>query len=1130
MKERHAAVGPSGAIARVFQDSKLTPLLAGIAILVGLVVILITPKEEEPQIEVTMVDILVAFPGAGVSEVENLIATPAEQVLSEVKGIEHIYSVSRPGQAVITLEYEVGLPRQEALVRTYNQVYSNQDWLPPDLGTRQPLVKPRGIDDVPVMTLTLFDPDERHGGEELTRLAHLLEVALKRIPGTRDVYTIGGIADRVEVRLDPARLNGVGLTLDDLQNALAAANTSSRETRVTRDGLSLPLQAGTLLEEVADVRHLVVGMHQGAAIRLSDVAEIRRGGTVPERSVMMGFGPAQDTDRPEFSPGHLYPAVTLAIAKKAGENAIDITTAIETRLGELTNRLLPPDIEVVVSRDYGKTATDKTRTLIRDLVTATLAVMLLVLAAMGWRQALIVGTSVLITLLLTLVFSWAWGFTLNRVSLFALIFSIGILVDDGIVITENINRRLASSRASARHVVPLAVDEVGTPTIMASLTIMAALIPMAFVSGLMGPYMRPIPINASAGMVISQLVAFVVAPWLAMRLLARKRDTQHRDTQNRDKKPRAMQATESKDVAPQATDVEQNTQEEGPGDEGPGDEDTKDQPSSGNNHSATGVNPLLQRLFQALLGPFLGRHPWRRRLLGLGLLGLLLGAIALPVFQLVILKMLPFDNKSELQVVVDMPEHTPMEQTQRVLLDMGRYLESVPEIAHWQSYAGTASPINFNGLVRQYYLREAPYQGDIQITLADKTSRQRSSHAIALALRDPLQAIGERHAARVKIVEVPPGPPVLSPVVAEVYAVTPEQRAALARHLAEQMREVKGLVDIDTTLHAPTRKWNVVVDRDRAARLGVSQAQVVMALQTSLEGSAASYLHDPQAKYPVPIRLILEEGDKAQPARLLSLAVRSRDGSRVPLASIAEIQEVEWAGVRYHKDLLPVTYVTADMAGEIDSPLYGMFRMVERLSDQQSAPQQTFIRQPVLPESASLKWDGEWQITYETFRDMGLAYSVGVFMIFVLLVAQFRSYLLPLLVMAPIPLTLIGIMPGHALLDREFTATSMIGMIALAGIIVRNSILLVVFIRQLRDEGVALDDAVVLAGAVRLKPIALTAVSAMLGAFFILADPIFNGLAISLIFGLAASTLLTLLVVPLLYYALERAREGRASP
>ncbi|MYL24309.1 AcrB/AcrD/AcrF family protein [Halomonas alkaliantarctica] len=1104
MKDSKPTVGPSGAIARVFQDSKLTPLLAGVAVLLGLISIIITPKEEEPQIEVTMVDILVAFPGASVSEVESLVATPAEQVLSEIKNIEHVYSVSRPGQAVITLQYEVGLPRQEALVRTYNQVYSNQDWLPPDLGTRQPLIKPWGIDDVPVMTLTLFDPQGRHGGEGLTRLAHTLEVALKRIPGTRDVYTVGGTPDRVDVRLDSARLKGVGLTIDDLNQALAAANTSSRETRVTRDGLSLPLQAGTLLEKTEDVRNLVVGMHEGAAVHLFDVADIRRGGSVPDQSVMMGFGQANASKRPDTEPGNLYPAVTLAIAKKSGENAIDITTAIDTRLEALTNRLLPPDVEVTVTRDYGKTATDKFETLISDLISATLAVMLLVLAAMGWRQALIVGTAVLITLLLTLVFSWAWGFTLNRVSLFALIFSIGILVDDGIVITENINRRLSSNQGSARRIIPLAVDEVGTPTIMASLTIMAALIPMAFVTGLMGPYMSPIPINASAGMVLSQLVAFVVAPWLALRLLGQKRDTQ-------DQK------------------IEKSDARKGPG-EHPDDDTEKDAgEESGGQHAVKGVNPRIKQLFTVLLGPFLGHHPWRRRLLGLGLVGLLLASVSLPLLQVVILKMLPFDNKSELQVVVDMPEHTPMEKTQQVLLEMGRHLEDVPEITHWQSYAGTASPINFNGLVRQYYLREAPYQGDIQINLADKEARSRSSHAIALALRGPLHAIGEHHEARVKIVEVPPGPPVLSPVVAEIYGVTPEERAALAHRVTGQMQQVKGLVDIDTTLHAPTRKWEVVVDRDRAARLGVSQAQVARALQTSLEGSAASYLHDEQAKYPVPIRLILTEGDKAQPARLLSLAVRSRDGNLVPLSSIAEIRETHWEGLRYHKDLQPVSYVTADMAGEIDSPLYGMFRMVERLSNQDEAPEQTFIEKPFLQQGAGLKWDGEWQITYETFRDMGLAYSIGVFMIFVLLVAQFRSYSLPLLIMAPIPLTLIGILPGHALLEREFTATSMIGMIALAGIIVRNSILLVVFMRQLQDEGVSLEEAVILAGAVRLKPIALTAISAMLGAYFILADPIFNGLAISLIFGLAASTLLTLLVVPLLYYVKHYRKAYRSS-
>ncbi len=1067
-------VGPSGAIARVFQDNHLTPLLAILAIILGVLAVVVTPKEEEPQIDVTMADIMVAFPGASTREVESAIATPAEQVMSEIKGVEHVYSVSRQGQAVITVQFEVGIPRQEALVRLYNQVYSNQDWLPPNLGAAQPVVKPKGIDDVPVMTLTLYDPVNGHTGEELSRLAHMLEVALKRVPGTRDVYTTGGIPDRVDIRFDPALLAGFNLTIDDIRNALMAANTSSQEARIARDNLSIPVQAGTLLETVEDVRRLVVGMHNGSAVYLEDVAQVRRGGTVADQSVMTGFGPAREAGV-AGQPGEVYPAITLAIAKKPGENAINITTAIEERLDQLRNRALPESVEVLVTRDYGVTASQKARKLITDLISATLCVVLLVLAAMGWRQALIVGIAVLITLLLTLVFSWAWGFTLNRVSLFALIFSIGILVDDGIVITENINRRIQNSRRAVKDIIPVAVDEVGTPTIMASLTIMAALIPMAFVSGLMGPYMSPIPINASAGMVLSQIVAFVVAPWLAFRLLKHKK---------------GEQAAEAEEAS----------------------------------SSADGVSPVSLRMFRTVLGPFLGDHPWRRRLLALGVVGLTLVASSLPVFQAVILKMLPFDNKSELQVVVDMPERTPMEQTQRVLLDMGSYLETVAEVANWQTYAGTASPINFNGLVRQYYLRGDPYHGDIQINLMDEESRDRSSHTIAQSLRDPLTEIGDRYGASVKIVEVPPGPPVLSPVVAEIYAVDETRRAELARQVAEGMTSVDGLVDIDTTLEAPTRQWEVVVDRDRAARLGVSQAQVVGSLQTALGGTGVSFLHDDHAKYPVPIRVILGEGDKAQPSVLLSLKVRSRSGALVPLASIADVREADWMGAIYHKDLLPVTYVTADMAGEIDSPLYGMFAIVERLNQQAGAPEQYFIDQPPLPEKGTLKWDGEWQITYETFRDMGAAYSVGVFMIFVLLVAQFRSYILPLVIMAPIPLTLIGIMPGHALLGREFTATSMIGMIALAGIIVRNSILLVVFIRQLIEEGVELDEAVVLAGAVRIKPIALTAISAMVGAYFILNDPIFNGLAISLVFGLAMSTLLTVLVVPLLYYTLARCK------
>ena len=1067
MSDRPSTLGVSGRIARAFQDAHVTPLLALVGLLAGLIIVIITPKEEEPQIDVTMADVIVAFPGASAQQVESLVATPGERILDEIEGVEHIYSMSTHGSAVITVQFEVGIPRQEALVRLYNQVWSHQDWFPEDLGAGPPVVKPLGIDDVPILSLTLYDPTGRQSSEDLTRLARALEVELKRVSGTRDVYTIGAVPDRVDVHFDPALLAGYGLSATDLSEAVRAANVGGEETRITRDGVSIPIEPGTPLSEVDAIGRLVVGMRDGAAVHLSDVASIQRGDTVPDAMVQLGFGPGA-----EHGNGQVFPAVTVAVAKKPGENAVVIADAVQERVEMLRGRVIPDDTSVLVTRDYGKTAGDKSRKLITDLVMATFSVVLLVLAAMGWRQALIVGLSVVVTLLLTLVFSWAWGFTLNRVSLFALIFSIGILVDDAIVIVENISRRLRVTGRSLREVIPAAVDEVGTPTIMATLTVIAALLPMAFVTGLMGPYMSPIPINASAGMVISQIVAFALAPWLAVRLLR---------------------------------------QEKGAASDGDG------------ASAARGVNKHVLRFFRRLLTPFLGANAWRRRGLAAGVIALTLAVASLPVFTLVVLKMLPFDDKSEFQVVIDMPEHTPVEQTLRVLTEMGQFLEGVDEVANWQAYAGTAAPINFNGLVRQYYLRDQPWQGDLQVNLIE--DRDRQSHDIALELRAPLTEIGQRFGAAVKIVEVPPGPPVLSPVVAEVYGPDHETRNALAQELAERMRGIDGLVDIDTTVVAPMERWQVEVDRARAARLGVSQAQVVDVLETALGNRNVSYLHDAYAKHPVPIRILLEEGKKAQQAVLQSLTVRNDEGALIRLAEIVRFEPSDWPGVIHHKNLLPVTYVTADMAGAIDSPLYGMFRLAAELRRDDDGPDQYFIRQPDWPDRPALKWDGEWQITYETFRDMGLAYAVGVFAIFLLLVAQFRAYGMPLIVMAPIALTLIGIMPGHAILGKEFTATSMIGMIALAGIIVRNSILLVVFIRQLLEEGKSLDEAVILAGAVRIKPIALTAISAMVGAAFILTDPIFNGLAISLIFGLAVSTLLTVLVIPLLYYSFIGERE-----
>jgi multidrug efflux pump subunit AcrB len=1057
-------LGLSGRLARAFLTSPLTPILALAALLLGLAAVLITPREEEPQIDVTMANVFVPFPGASVDDVENLVAFPLEQSLSEIEGVKHVYSISRPGNAVVTVEYQVGVPRRDALVRLYNQIESHKDRLPQALGAGPVLVRPMGIDDVPVMSLTLWTDDAERGAIELAEVAHTLETELKRVPGTRDVYTIGAPDRAVVVELDATRLAAYGLAADDLARALAAANVVAQAGERIAADQDRPVTAGTFLADADEVAQLVIGLKDGAPVYLSDVARIHRGADLATRYVWYGApaGKAAPKD-------HLAPAVTLAIAKKPGTNAADITRAIGQRVEALKGLVIPAGVHVDVTRDYGQTADDKAQKLIQKLVFATLSVVLLVLATLGWREAIVVGTAVVITLALTLFASWGMGFTINRVSLFALIFSIGILVDDAIVIVENIHRHMAIGGRSLREAIPLAVDEVGGPTILATFTVIAALLPMAFVSGLMGPYMRPIPINASAGMLLSLLIALIVTPWLSLKLL-------HRHA-----------------------------------------------PPAGSGAAEAG-DGRLQRLFTRLLHPFLAdeRAPRRRRWLFAAMAALVLAAVGLVVVRAVVMKMLPFDNKSELQVVVDMPEGSTLEETNRVLVELAGALDQVPEVLNYQGYAGTSAPMNFNGLVRQYYLRSGANVGDLQVNLVDKHLRSRQSHAIALAVRPALAAIGTRHGASVKVVEVPPGPPVLAPVVAEIYGPDYARARTLGLALEQRFRANADLVDLDTSVEADSPREIVVVDRERAARLGLSQAAIVDALRTALGGNDATFVHDGRSKYAVPVRLRLPAGDQAALDQLLALRVRSSGGTLVPLSEVVKVREANWEKAVQHKDLLPVVYVTGDVAGRTDSPLYGMFAEVAALArapldGQQLA--QHFIAQPDDTAAFSVKWDGEWQITYETFRDMGLAYSVGLLLIYLLVVAQFRSYVVPLIIMAPIPLTVIGVMPGHALLGAQFTATSMIGMIALAGIIVRNSILLIDFINHARAAGASLEDAVIRAGAVRAKPIALTALAAMLGAFFILDDPIFNGLAVALIFGILVSTVLTLVVIPLLYYA-----------
>ncbi|HET7096881.1 MAG TPA: efflux RND transporter permease subunit, partial [Casimicrobiaceae bacterium] len=1061
-------MGLSGRIAQFFLESRLTPLIALAALLLGAFAVIVTPREEEPQINVTMADVLIPFPGASAKDVETLVATPAEQVIGQIHGLEHVFSVSKPGLAVVTAQFKVGVPRTEALVRLHDTINANRDWLPKQLGVGEPLVKPKGIDDVPIVTLTLWTADTERGAFDLERVAHALEVELKRVKGTREVNTVGGPGRAIRVLLEPDRLAAFKLTVADIRRALTTANSAMPSGSLNSDNRLVDVETGEFLASAEDVRELVVGVADGSPVYLADVARIVDGPPQPAHYAWLGTGPAAKTKGIESS-GE-FPAVTIAVTKKPHENAVLVADRLLQRVEELKNAVIPVGVEVTVTRNYGETANEKAMQLIQKLIFAAISVGALVFFAIGRREAAIVGMAVILTLSATLFASWAWGFTLNRVSLFALIFSIGILVDDAIVVVENIHRhRMLEPTAPLRTLIPRAVDEVGGPTILATLTVIAVLLPMAFISGLIGPYMSPIPINASMGMLISLAIAFIVTPWLALRLA--------------------------------------------------------------NGHSALPsrqprIDALLGSLFPRLLAPFLDQRRGARNrwVLLLGIIGAIALSIWLAAMQWVVLKMLPFDNKSEFQLVVDMPAGTPVEKTASLLHEMGAYLATIPEVVDFEGYAGTATPINFNGLVRQYYLRQAPENGDLQVNLVGKHERARTSHEIALAVRPELARIAEAHGARVKVVEVPPGPPVLAPLVAEVYGPDEAGRNAVGERIRAEFARTPRIVDIDDSVEDAAPKIAVRVDQTRAASLAVPQADVVATMRVALAGEDVVIMRDGQAKYGVPVQLTLPPERQGKLDTLLAMQARSHEGSLVALSEVVRSNPTERDRTIYHKDLLPVTYVVGDVAGGPDSPLYGMFAARDRLAGVQLTQGgrlgEYWIAQPGDPyRQFALKWDGEWQVTYETFRDMGAAYAVGLVLIYLLVVAEFGAYVTPLVIMAPIPLTIVGVMPGHALLGAQFTATSLIGMIALAGIIVRNSILLVDFVNLQLARGVPFEQAVVQSAVARAKPIALTGLAAMLGALFILDDPIFNGLAISLIFGILVSTLLTLVVIPVLYYA-----------
>ncbi len=1054
-------MGISGRIAAFFQNAQITPLLAILALLLGLFAIIVTPREEEPQINVTMANVIIPFPGASAKNVEEMVSTPAEQVLSQIAGIEHVMSMSQSGLAVITVQFKVGVPRTEALVRLHDTVAANSDWLPKSLGVLPAIIKPKGIDDVPILSLTLYSKNVAITPYELEKIANRIEIDLKRVKGTREVATIGGPKRAIRIEIDPQKMVAKGITITEIRMALEAANLGMPAGDILGDQGAVAIETGPFLQNSKDVQDIALGVRMGIPIYIKDIASVVEGPIQNQRLVWHASNKDQALAE--------YPAVTISITKKPGENAVDVSNKVIKQIETLKATVIPKDIEVSIARNYGETADEKASKLIQKLIFATLSVVALIFFALGKRESIIVGSAVVLTLSATLFASWAWGFTINRVSLFALIFSIGILVDDAIVVVENIHRhQLLFPNKTLKEIIPGAVDEVGGPTILATFTVIAALLPMAFITGLMGPYMSPIPINSSMGMLLSLAIAFIVTPWMARIWLSNP---------NSDKKPHF--------------------------------------------NLANWIAPQFQKIFSPLLSDQHGKR--NRRFLAIGVVAAIFISISLPMTGLVVLKMLPFDNKSEFQIILDMPPSTRVEKTSDVLREMGVALSKNPEVSSYEIYAGTAAPINFNGLVRQYYFRQHPAMGDIQVNLVDKHHRSEQSHVIANRIRPTLVEIVKKYGGNVKVVEVPPGPPVLSPIVAEIYGPTSEGRLSVSKSVRAAFEKTDGIVGVDDSSVAKSPKQFLVIDRRKASLMGVSQQAIVTTLRAGLAGENIAYVHD-ESKYPAATQIRLPERKQNSLNELLKLTVRNSQREAIPLGQLVSVVDADREQIIYHKDLLPVSYVIGDAAGKTDSPLYGLFSIrsaSKDIKDPQGKPvEEFFIDVPEDPYSNyAIKWDGEWQITYETFRDMGAAYAVGLILIYLLVVAHFGSYLIPLIIMAPIPLTIIGVMPGHALLRAQFTATSMIGMIALAGIIVRNSILLVDFIALQVRDGMDFKNAVVNAAITRAQPIALTGLAAMLGAFFILDDPIFNGLAISLIFGILVSTALTLVVIPLLYYS-----------
>ena len=1047
--------GISGRVAKAFLNSKLTPLVTFASLAVGVLGLLATPREEEPQISVPMIDVIAAMPGASPAEAENLLARPIEQRMMELPGVDHVYTMSGDGYSMVTVRFKVGEDQERSVTRVQAKLAGAMDKAP--AGALPPIVKAHSIDDVPVLTLTL------HGtatdANTLRQIAVHLEDEIRTVPEVAETFVTGGAPKQVKVSLDAARLAASGVTPGEVAMALKQANARLDAGDLTARDSVVQIAVGAPLTNAREVGSIVVSNRRGSPVYLRAVADVRD-----------DFGDVTSYVSHRTGTGASESAVTIAVAKRKGANATEVTHAVLERVEQAKGRLVPASVQLDVTRDYGETAGEKAEELILHLIIATVSVTLLIWLFLGWREALVVLVAVPVTLALTLFVYYALGYTLNRITLFALIFSIGILVDDAIVVVENIYRHLQMGNRPADIASIDAVDEVGNPTILATFTVIAAIVPMAFVSGLMGPYMRPIPVGASVAMLASLAVAFIVTPYLAYRLLKGHVTAGHGSIQH-------------------------------PPEEG----------------SAT------DRLYHRIMTPLIEQKGTRFAFYGV-VVALLIGSMGLMGIKAVQVKMLPFDNKSEFQVVLDFPEGTSLETSNRAASEIAAYLGTVPEVVSTQVYAGTAAPFNFNGLVRHYFMRSGANVADVQVNLLPKGERDRQSHDIAVAVRPAVDSIAKGYGASAKVAEIPPGPPVLSTLVAEVYAADDASRLEAAKAVKQVFESTPGVVDVDWTVEAPQQKRTFRVDRMRAAEVGASVEQITQTLYLALSGAPAGLASVPTAREAVAIVPRLPLAQRSSVEALLSLPIATMQGPQ-PLGRFVTVVEGTRDGARIRKDLRPAIYVTGDVAREIESPVYAILDMNRKVEAIRVNGASVGIYNAVQPESLSetaIKWDGEWQVTIEVFRDLGIAFAIVLVLIYVLVVGWFQSFTIPLVIMAPIPLTLIGILPGHAIGGAFFTATSMIGMIALAGIIVRNSILLVDFIQLEEARGRSLVDAVLEAGAVRFRPIALTAAAVVVGGLVMVLDPIFQGLAVALMSGAVVATLLTMVVVPLLYWELRK--------